>query len=89
VSVSQAPRTRSEFRRFVLQHHPDRGGDPAVFAAGMQAWQSFQEQGAEQADNGPQVFFYRKRTVLAQLLHHLRTRVGARRTRPDDRRSRR
>ena len=80
MSVIQAPRTRSEFRRFVLEHHPDRGGDPEVFAAGVQAWQSLQKQRAEQQADGPQVFFYRKRTFLAQLLHELRTR-------PDDRRS--
>ncbi|MCO1660942.1 hypothetical protein [Pseudonocardia humida] len=26
---------RAAFRAFVREHHPDRGGDPAVFAAGM------------------------------------------------------
>ena len=26
---------RTEFRAFVRAHHPDRGGDPAVFVAGM------------------------------------------------------
>lgn len=26
---------RSEFRAFVREHHPDRGGDPDVFIAGM------------------------------------------------------
>lgn len=30
-------RERSEFRTFVLAHHPDRGGDPEVFRAGMAA----------------------------------------------------
>lgn len=26
---------RSEFRAFVRAHHPDRGGDPEVFVAGL------------------------------------------------------
>lgn len=26
---------RSEFRAFVREHHPDRGGDPDVFVAGL------------------------------------------------------
>jgi hypothetical protein len=29
------PEERSAFRAFVREHHPDRGGDPEVFAAGM------------------------------------------------------
>jgi hypothetical protein len=28
---------RAAIRRFVLAHHPDRGGDPAVFDAGLRA----------------------------------------------------
>ena len=31
---------RAAFRRFVREHHPDRGGDPAVFAAGVRAFRS-------------------------------------------------
>jgi hypothetical protein len=26
---------RAAFRAFVREHHPDRGGDPAVFVAGL------------------------------------------------------
>ena len=29
------PEERSEYRAFVREHHPDRGGDPDVFAAGL------------------------------------------------------
>jgi hypothetical protein len=29
---------RAEFRQFVRDHHPDRGGDPEVFAAGVRAY---------------------------------------------------
>lgn len=28
-------RQRAEFRSFVRTHHPDRGGDPAAFVAGL------------------------------------------------------
>lgn len=55
-----APRTVQEFRRFAAQHHPDRGGDPEVFAAGVAAWR------ARQA--GPPVVFYRRTTRRARLL---------------------
>jgi hypothetical protein len=36
--VSASPeelRWRAEFRTFVRDHHPDRGGDPDAFVAGM------------------------------------------------------
>jgi hypothetical protein len=29
------PAERSAFRAFVREHHPDRGGDPGVFLAGL------------------------------------------------------
>jgi hypothetical protein len=29
------PEERAAFRAFVREHHPDRGGDPEVFAAGL------------------------------------------------------
>jgi curved DNA-binding protein CbpA len=29
---------RREWREFVREHHPDRGGDPEVFAAGVRAY---------------------------------------------------
>lgn len=79
------PRTTEEFRAFVRRHHPDVGGDPEVFAAGLAAWRS-------RADpaTAPTVVFYRKQTVLAQLLIALRTRLPAprRKPRPHDRRAR-
>jgi len=30
------PEQRSAFRAFVRDHHPDRGGDPEAFAAGLE-----------------------------------------------------
>jgi hypothetical protein len=41
---------RREFRRFVRTHHPDRGGDPAVFVAGLAAFR----RGHHAAEPGPQ-----------------------------------
>ena len=65
MSGGDVPRTREEFRRFVLTHHPDRGGNPDTFAAGVTAWR-------QQSGPTAPVFFYRKRTILAQLLEQLR-----------------
>jgi len=30
-----SPEMRAEYRAFVRDHHPDRGGDPEVFVAGL------------------------------------------------------
>ena len=38
------PEQRAAFRAFVRAHHPDRGGDPTTFAAGIDAIR---------ADHGP------------------------------------
>lgn len=78
------PRTAKEFRDFARLHHPDRGGDPEVFAAGVAAYRA-------RASPEPAVVFYRKRTLLAQLLDALRTRLPTspgRSPRPHDRRAR-
>ena len=32
------PEQRAAFRAFVREHHPDRGGDPGTFAAGVDAF---------------------------------------------------
>lgn len=34
---------RSAFRAFVREHHPDRGGDPEVFAAGLARFASCEQ----------------------------------------------
>jgi hypothetical protein len=80
----RAPRTPQEFRRFVTEHHPDRGGDTAVFAAGVAAWR-------ERQRSGSPVVFYRKRTRRARLVRRLRLlvlRTPRRGARPPDRRLR-
>ncbi|WP_163512342.1 hypothetical protein [Fodinicola acaciae] len=33
-------RRRRAFREFVKENHPDRGGDPAIFAAGVEAFRA-------------------------------------------------
>jgi hypothetical protein len=40
------PEQRAAFRAFVRAHHPDRGGDPATFAAGVDAMRSDHDAGA-------------------------------------------
>ncbi len=78
------PRTPSEFRAFVRRHHPDVGGDPEVFAAGVAAWRAGSAPAA-----APTVVFYRKQTLLAQLLQTLLAHVPIRRrSRTTDRRAR-
>ena len=37
------PEQRAEYRSFVRTHHPDRGGDPEVFVAGMARFQRLAE----------------------------------------------
>jgi hypothetical protein len=36
----RSPEERSAFRAFVRDHHPDRGGDPGAFAAGLARFRS-------------------------------------------------
>jgi hypothetical protein len=81
--TTRPPRTTQEFRRFVATHHPDRGGDPDVFAAGVQAWR------AVQADDSP-VVFYRRARRRRRLLDLLRRLILAplRRGHPHQRRRR-
>lgn len=71
------PRTVEEFRAFVRTHHPDVGGDPAVFSAGVAAWRAHSAPVPP-----PSVVFYRKRTLLAQLVVALCQRLPAPRRPP-------
>ena len=36
--ASRQEQTRSSRRAFIRSHHPDRGGDPTLFATGLRAW---------------------------------------------------
>jgi hypothetical protein len=53
---------RAAFRAFVRTHHPDVGGDPAVFAAGLAR---FREQDSRY--DAPVSFVARRRGVSAML----------------------
>ena len=53
------PQTPTEFRAFVLAHHPDRGGDPDVFSAGVSSYRRRRP---------PEVVFYRRRRGLDRLM---------------------
>ena len=50
------------FRRYALVHHPDRGGDPVKFQAGVEAYRSLT--GRTSSHLEPDVVFYRKRRGL-------------------------
>jgi hypothetical protein len=43
VTASPTPEERGAFREFVRTHHPDRGGDPEVFAAGLARFRTAHE----------------------------------------------
>ncbi len=60
---------RRAFRAFVRSHHPDVGGDPVLFAAGLAAWRGGPPTG--------EVMFFRRRRGVAGLI----ARCLARRTR--------
>lgn len=53
---------RAEFRAWVRAHHPDVGGDPAAFAAGLRR----RRQALEHRD-GPAVVVVRRRPCLGPL----------------------
>jgi hypothetical protein len=64
-------------REFIRTHHPDRGGDPDAFVAGLQSFDADHETGADhetdtvgQTDGGPlpPVFIFRRRAWLARVM---------------------
>ena len=58
------------FRRFALRHHPDRGGDPDTFQAGVDAYRRLQ--GARRAPAN--VTFHRRRRAGVPTLVRVATR---------------
>lgn len=72
-SSEAAARARSELRRFVRHAHPDRGGNPEAFAAGL-ALHRYRVAVAEgravpsQRGPAPEVFFYSNQTSIGRLL---------------------
>ena len=69
------------FRRFALGNHPDRGGDPARFQAGVDAYRRLTgtEPRAPSAASTPAdvVFHRRRRTAVPTLLRVAGRRLGA------------
>jgi hypothetical protein len=57
------------FRRFALRHHPDRGGDPATFQAGVDAYRQMIQPPRAPANV---VFHRRRRPGVASVLRALR-----------------
>ncbi|MEU7783719.1 MULTISPECIES: hypothetical protein [unclassified Amycolatopsis] len=56
------PEGRAAFRAFVRTHHPDVGGDPAEFAAGLAR---FREPAPDSRFDAPVVFVPRRRGLAA------------------------
>lgn len=70
---------RQEFREFVRAHHPDRGGDPDVFVAGLarlravdghvadgMAARRWRVREAHRASQGGQPTIYKRRSLVYQ-----------------------
>ena len=55
------------FRRFALQHHPDRGGDPERFQAGAEAYRQLTGSRAPIGPKADVVFHRRARPGLSLL----------------------
>lgn len=47
------PEQRAEFRSFVRTHHPDRGGDPDAFVAGLAHFRELARTGPRPAPPSP------------------------------------
>ena len=62
------------YRRYVLRHHPDHGGDPATFQAGVDAYRSLTGRRRAPAEL---VFHRRARSGPASLLRLASRRLAA------------
>ena len=69
-------RERRQFRAWVRAHHPDRGGDPDSFAAGLAAWR--QRHAAPAARAQSEVTVFRTRHGLWRLRRWWRRQQGTR-----------
>jgi len=67
------------FRRFVLGNHPDRGGDPARFQAGVEAYRRLVGASRPRRGSAPAdvVFHRRTRTGVPSLLRLAGRRLAA------------
>lgn len=53
---------KAAFRRYARRHHPDVGGDPARFQAGVEAWRALV--GFPKGVHRQNVVFYRRKRRL-------------------------
>jgi hypothetical protein len=67
------------FRRFALRHHPDRGGDPGTFQAGLDAYRRLQGRRRAPANV---TFHRRRRAGVHSLVLAATRRLASLRTRP-------
>ena len=80
VSLDAHPAEVTEaFRRFALRHHPDRGGDPEAFQAGLDAYRRLS--GARRAPANV-TFHRRPRAGVPSLVRAARRRLASLRPRP-------
>ena len=67
------------FRRYALRHHPDRGGDPEAFQAGLDAYRRLR--GGRRAPANV-TFHRRRRAGVPSLVRAATRRLASLRTRP-------
>lgn len=66
---------KAAYRRFVRTHHPDVGGDPAEFAAGLRQFRRGEiAAGTETAPRGESLVFVRRSRGVPRLLAALAAR---------------
>lgn len=65
---------RRAFRAWVRSYHPDVGGDPAAFAAGLQAWRTRDGGPPARGSAAGEVVFFRRRRGLAGWIRRRRDR---------------
>lgn len=66
------------FRRYALDHHPDRGGDPSRFQAGVDAYQQLTGSRPPRSGAGGAVVFHRRsRPGVSTLLRMAGRRLAA------------
>ncbi len=56
---------RAAYRRFVVEHHPDQGGDPAWFIAGQEAYRRLSA--ASPTRDSADLQFHRRRSIARSL----------------------
>jgi hypothetical protein len=76
-----AARRRRDFRAWVRTHHPDAGGDPDAFVAGLRAWRPGRAPAGPGPASRPDVTVFRARRGIWQLTRWWRRRHRASRVR--------